>query len=307
MRSLVAAAAALAASTATAAADATIIKGGPRGDDAGVAAALADANAAMGVCWRLESRPSAVEVKVEVMRDMTLIATPVGPTKANKCAAGVLGVWTLPGGAWAGVIRFSPSAPVDLSALIQKRFLERSASIQACQSKAPSAAGPVMIKMKVDPKGSLSNVEVRSALGAAIDGCVKAAVGALTLDALPAKAPVDYALGVTFAGKRGGATAEAPAEAPGGGTVGGALTSTQVGKVMSDHRARLLACGKQGKAKGTLVTRFTIRPDGTTKNVVIKEPIGDAAIEACLVGVYKSLTFPTAGEETKVSYPISFR
>jgi TonB family protein len=67
-----------------------------------------------------------------------------------------------------------------------------------------------------------------------------------------------------------------------------------------------VACGKKGKAKGTVTTRFTVRPDGTTQNVVIKQGIGDAAIEACLVAAFKGLSFPAAGAETKISYPVSF-
>jgi hypothetical protein len=220
-------------------------------------------------------------------------------------------VWTLPGADWAGTVRFTGAPAVDLSAVIQGRLMERSHMIKACQSKAPAAAGPVMIKLRVAPDGSTSNVEVSSSLGVAINTCVKHAVTALALDPVPTKTPVNYALSVAFAGKAaptGGGPPSPPVEADEPrGQVTGTLTSTQVGTVIGDARARLLACGKQGKTKGVVLARFTVRPDGTTKNVVIKEPIGDAAIEACLVGVYKSLTFPSARDETKVSYPITFR
>lgn len=310
MRSLVAAAV-LAASATSAAAEATIIKGGPR-DAAGVPEVLDEANAAMAVCGRAATGADGwtADVKVEVRADGSVKATAVGFAAAAQCAAGIMAVWKIPGAAWTGTIRFTGAASVDLSSVIQGRLLERSASIKACQAKAPTAAGPVMIKMKVDPKGTLSNVEVTSSLGAAINTCVKSAVSAMNLDAIPAKAPVSYALAVSFIGKSSGPTgsgAPVPVEAPDGGTVAGGLAVDQVKTVMSGARTKLQACGKKGKAKGTVTTRFTIRPDGTTKNVVIKTPIGDAAIEACLVDAFKSLKFPSSGDETKVSYPVAFR
>jgi hypothetical protein len=247
------------------------------------------------------------DVKVEVRADGSVKASAVGFAAAAQCAAGILAVWKVPGAAWAGTVRFTGAASVDLSALIQGRLMERSASIKACQSKAPTAAGPVMIKMKVDPKGTLSNVEVSSSLGAAINTCVKGAVSALTLDAIPSRSPVTYALSVAFIGKPEGSGPPPPVEAPDGGTIAGSLGVDKVKTVMSAARTKLQACGKKGKGKGTVTTRFTVRPDGTTKNVVIKTPIGDDAIEACLVDAFKSLEFPSSGDETKISYPVAFK
>jgi hypothetical protein len=77
--------------------------------------------------------------------------------------------------------------------------------------------------------------------------------------------------------------------------------------VLNTAKPKIIACGRKGKGRGTVVTRFTIRPDGTTKNVVIKEAIGDKGIEACLVGVFKSLTFPAGDAETKVQYPAKYQ
>ncbi len=310
MRSLVAAAV-LAASVSTAAADATLIKGGPRGDDSGVAEALAEANAAMAVCGRgsLRDEVWTADVKVEVRPDGQVKATAVGFSGVSQCAAGIMAVWRLPGADWAGVIRFTGARAVDLSSLIQGRLMERSAKIKACQSKAPAASGPVAIKMKVQPSGAMTDVEVTSSLGAAINTCVKDAVSSLSLDKIPTRTPVSYALSVAFAGKgSGGAGAPPPpVEAPDGGTIAGGLGVDQVKPVMSGARTKLQACGKKGKGKGTVTTRFTVRPDGTTKNVVIKQGIGDAAIEECLVAAFKSLTFPSSSDETKISYPVAFK
>lgn len=312
MRSLVVVAAVLAASAATAApafADAKIIKLGPRGDDTGVAEALAEANEAMAVCGRGSVRDEtwSAEVKVEVHPDGTMRATPVGGGAISACAAGIMGVWQLPpSDGWAAVIRFTGARAVDLSALIQGRFMERSAKIKACQSKAPSAAGSVTIKMKVQPSGAMTDVEVTSSLGAALNGCVKDAVKSITLDKIPTRSPIGYALSVAFAGKGADSGPPPPVEAPDGGTVAGGLDVNAVKTVMSGARTKLQACGKKGKGKGVVTTRFTVRPDGTTKNVVIKQGIGDAAIEACLVAAFKDLSFPSSGDETKISYPVKF-
>lgn len=310
MRSLVAAAV-LAATASTAAAQAVIVKGGPASRRDEVELQLAEAAAAMNVCWRGKP-PAKVKVKLDVGPDGLVRATGLGKSGAAQCAAGVLAVWRISGGPWSGEVEITAGS-ADVGAVIQQGLLARSASIKACQSKAPTAAGPVAIKMKIHPDGTITDVVASSSLGAAINGCVQKSVAAIRLDPLAAAAPINYALSVAFAGTPveggapGGGGPVSPVEDPEGGNVAGPLGAEQVKPVMSAARAKLVACGKKGKAKGTVVTRFTVRPDGTTKNVVVKEPIGDAAIETCLVGVFKTLKFPASAGETKVSYPVAFK
>jgi TonB family protein len=304
--------AAIAAAAAPAAAEVTIVKGGPRADKGRVTGALNDAAQAMAVCWRGKP-PAKVRIKLDVAADGAVTANAIGKGGAAQCAAGVLAVWTLPGGAWSGEVEVPAAAPqVDLASAIQQQLLSRSATIKSCQSKAPAAAGPVAIKMKIHPEGTISDVVVSSSLGAAIDGCVQKAVTALRLDALPANAPITYQLAVSFVGKDagggGGGDPITPTTDPDGGIVAGALDIDVVRRIMARGRAQMVGCGKKGKqTKGKVVVRFTVRPDGTTKNVVVKEPLGDDAIEACLVGAFKALEFPTASGETKVTYPVSYR
>lgn len=292
-----------------AAGPASIVKGGPRSDRAKVEASLDAAARAMSVCWR-KSPPATVNVKVAVAADGAVTATPTSRNAAAQCAAGVLAVWTVPGGAWSGEVEITTGgAAQDLSSVIQSQLLARAAPIKACQAQAPAAAGPVAIKMKIHPDGSISDVAVSSSLGAKIDTCVQKAVTALRIDALDASGPITYQLAVAFAGKgdggsgAGGGVAE---RAPEGGSIAGTLAVADVQQVLAPARGKLVACGKKGRGKGKVVTRFTIRADGTTKNVVTKDAIGDKAIEDCLVGVFKSLTFPKSGGETKVQYPTSF-
>lgn len=295
-----------------AAGPATITKGGPKSDKARVESALNAAAGAMSVCWR-KSPPASVAVKVSVAADGAVTATPAAKSAAAQCAAGVLAVWTVPGGAWSGEVEIKTGgAPADLSSVIQSQIMANASSIKACQSHAPAAAGPVQIKMTIQLDGSLKDVQVASSLGAKIDTCVQKAVSAMHLDPLDATAPVKYALAVAFAGKgddSGGGPSgggKLPEAEPDGGTVAGGLPVGDVTPVLKAARPRIIACGRKGKGKGKVVTRFTIRPDGTTKNVVIKESINDKGIEDCLVGVFKSLEFPTGQGETKVSYPAAY-
>ena len=291
-----------------AAGPAAIIKGGPKADKPKVEAALNAAAAAMGVCWR-NAPPPKVTVKLAIAADGAVISTAATRNAAAQCAAGVLAVWSIPGGPWSGEVEITSGAPAtDLSSQIQTQLLARAAPIKACQSQAPTAAGPVQIKMKIHPDGKITDVAVTSSLGAKIDTCVQKAVAVLRIDAIDATAPVTYQLAVAFAGKpdAGAGGPIAPPTDPEGGSIAGGLPVDQVSPVLKTARPKLLACGKKGKGKGKVVTRFTVRPDGTTKNVVIKEAIGDKAIEDCLVGVFKVLAFPTNSAETKVSYPTSF-
>jgi hypothetical protein len=140
---------------------------------------------------------------------------------------------------------------------------------------------------------------------------VQKAVTALRIEPIDTSAPVKYALAVAFAGKAEGGGAGGggplPSPDPEGGSIAGGLPVDQVKPVMNAARPKIIACGRKGSGKGTVVTRFTIRPDGTTKNVVIKEPINDKGIEDCLIGVFKALKFPTGPGETKVQYPAAFK
>jgi outer membrane biosynthesis protein TonB len=296
-------------SAVAAAGPAAIVKGGPKADKGKVEAALNSAVGSMGVCWR-KAPPPKVTVKLAIAADGAVTATAATKNAAAQCAAGVLAVWSIPGGAWSGDVEITTgtSAP-DLSSQIQSQLLAQAAPIKACQSQAPAAAGPVQIKMSIQPDGSIKDVQVASSLGAKIDTCVQKAVTALRIEPIDTSAPVKYALAVAFAGKAegGGAGGKLPETDPEGGSIAGGLGVDQVKPVMNTARPKIIACGRKGSGKGTVVTRFTIRPDGTTKNVVIKEAINDKGIEDCLIGVFKALKFPTGPGETKVQYPAAFK
>ena len=159
--------------------------------------------------------------------------------------------------------------------------------------------------------------------GAALDRCVKTAVSGLRLDPLAADAPVAYQLAVTFAGKAarpaGGAASGAGAgagatsvvEAGDGdaaGSVEGALTADTVQAVLRPGRAKLATCLKtKGAGGGQVTVRFTVRADGTTKNIAIKDARGAIADEACVKKAIGALKFTAAGDETRVVVPLTVK
>ena len=84
---------------------------------------------------------------------------------------------------------------------------------------------------------------------------------------------------------------------------------------MNEHKARFSACydevaREKPDLKGHVVLRFTIRDNGTVRNVAIREStLNDKKVEACIVKVGESLRFP--GEKgrakTRVFYPFVFQ
>jgi hypothetical protein len=237
---------------------------------------------------------------------------------AAQCAAGVLAVWTVPGGAWTGEVEIrSRVGAGDLAGAIGRQLAARGDTIRACQAQAPKAAGAASIRMQVHPEGELTDVTVSSKLGAAIDRCIKAAVSGMRLDPLAADQPVAYQLSVSFTGARAkpaagtGATTIVAADDPAaaGGSVSGALAAADVQAALRPAQARLAACLKPaaGGAAGQATVRFTIRADGTTKNIAVKDVAGVTADEACLKKAIAALRFGAAGDETRVVFPLTLR
>lgn len=66
--------------------------------------------------------------------------------------------------------------------------------------------------------------------------------------------------------------------------------------------------GSQPGAAGRAVVHFFIRADGTTTDVSVKSEgtLSDARFDRCLGDAFASLSFPVAGEQTEVTYPLEF-
>ena len=284
-------------------ADVAVVKGDALRPKA--AAALAEAERAMIVCWR-GAPPATVRVALVVDGSGLVTATAVTPARAAQCAAGVLAVWTVPGGDWRGEVEIASRLGADdLAGAISRQFSARGDVIRACQAAAPSARGPVTIKVKVHPDGDLTDVAATSKLGAKLNKCVEAAVAGLRLDPLAADAPVGYQLAVTFSGVSvappSGARVEGDGASP--GSVSGPLDAINVQGVLKPARAKLAACLKGSST--TLEVRFTIRAEGTTKNIVAKDATGTIIEQECVRKVLAGLRFPGASGETRVVIPLT--
>ena len=278
------------------------------------AAALADAERAMMICWR-GAPPATVRVAVGIEATGLVTASPVTVAAAAQCAAGVLAVWTVPGGPWKGELEIASRIGADdLAGAISRQFADRGQLIRACQAAAPAASGSATIRVKVHPDGDLTDVAVSSKLGARINRCVETAVAGMRLDPLATDAPVTYQLSVAFAGARGaparGSDQTTAVEAGAAGTPGsvsGALDGIIVQRVLRPAQVRLAGCMKAGAGAGALEVRFTVRAEGTTKNIVIKDATGTVIDQRCVKQVVAGLRFPAASNETRVALPLTMR
>jgi TonB family protein len=133
---------------------------------------------------------------------------------------------------------------------------------------------------------------------------------------------VKYTLRLDFAGSaaapaaKPAGSAAAPAALPveAGATKEGPLSVEAVRDGIEARAADFRACYRKEQKKqkalaGKVVVRFTVRGDGSVKNVKVKEStLGNAAVEACLVGIAGTLHYPAAdsGQETRVIFPFSF-
>ncbi|HUH00822.1 MAG TPA: AgmX/PglI C-terminal domain-containing protein, partial [Kofleriaceae bacterium] len=270
----------------------------------------------LGVCWR-GKRASSVRIALKVGRGGQVSAAAHQSGGAvGQCAAGVLAVQTLPGAGYDAVVEIPTTAGgagARTAETIDEDLARHRAALEAC---AGGAAGQIAIKFLIQPDGRMRDPKVMSStLGKpAAEACMVEAIAARSVRVAPSSKALYYTL-VLALGAGGSATA-------GGASAGGALTPSKDGpissevlsKVMNEARPKLTACydrvarTKKGLA-GVVWLRFTIRDDGTTRNVAIKEStLGNAAVETCLVKAGQGLRFP--GEKgrakTRVFYPLSF-
>jgi TonB family protein len=302
-----------------------VVEGGPKQAPRKKAAvaALAGVRDQLAVCMRGE-RPAKVRVAIAIAADGTVTSAAQrseGPVA--QCVAGILAVQNLGsgGGAYSATVEVDTgSAGGDLAGSISGQLAAARASLDACQKKDPGRSGALQVKFTIAADGSIgaAGVADSSLGGSPIEGCVVATLGKLRLAPMPR--PVKYALRLDFAGS-GGAEATAAAPPPGraaplpaeGATKEGPLSVEAVREPIEARAADFRACYKKEQKKqkalaGTVTVRFTVRPDGTVKNVKVKEStLASPPVETCLLGVAGQLRYGTAAEETKVVFPFVFR
>ena len=188
----------------------------------------------------------------------------------------------------------------------------------ACRERSKaSVSGRVVLRFAIEPSGRLVQPTVQSSelRDRAIEGCLIDRLGKLRLGRGVTSKRVNYSLSLDFAKQRGGVATTA------GGGKGdmqprkdGPLPGRAISQVMEKYKSRFSACyTKQARRNralaGRVVLRFTVRDDGTVRNVKIRETtLNNAKVERCMVKVGESLRFP--GEPgraaTRVWYPFAF-
>jgi TonB family protein len=286
--------------------DVTFTRGGPNGAGrAQAVAALTQLRAELTPCWKRGPMVVEVALTTDATGAVTSsVARTDGP--AGQCVAGLLAVATIGRGAWSGTVQIAPPAPGtdDVGAALRVH----GEALRACQAADPKAAGTAEITLRVHADGTISDVAVATALSPKVDACLIGTIGRLRLDTYRGK-EVRYRLGLQFGGGGasgasrgdGGATVAPPEPAP---TRRGALGTDEMLPVIEASRAGLTKCITGAKKKGTLVVRFTIRKDGTVKNLAVKDPVGDAMVEQCVLDRFKGMHFPSASDETQVQFPL---
>ena len=295
--------------------DVVFTRGGPKSDQAKqtVIAAIAALRGDMAPCWRRGS-PSASDVAITTGADGAVTSAAARSDGAvAQCVAGILAVAVLPksAGAWSGVVTVAPitsggggGGSDDVGALLGKHQPE----LRACQKADANATGIVEIDLRVHPDGSISDVSVSRSLSAALDACLVKALGKLKLDDYHGK-EVRYRLGLSFnagGGGGGGGSSAPPNDATPAPTKRGPLSVDQMQPVIEADRVHIDRCGAGVKVTGDLVIRFTVRKDGTVKNLGVKTALGDATVEACVLDRFAKLKFPSATDETQVQFPLHF-
>lgn len=301
-----------------------IVAGGPKrdADRERVAEALDRVAGVLAPCWR-GKRPATVRVELEVAADGEIAAAKAEtPGKVAACAAAVLAVQALAPakGGYALTVELPTQGGGTAGASardIVAGALQGDAALAACRADAGDAEGRVEIRFLVKPDGAVVDVEVVSRKGVAerVASCFQRAVRALRLGELPGSKTIEFVMPFELGGRPAG---DAPAA--GGGDAAlqpsakGPIPGSVLDEVMKKARAEFTACYDKRAAKnpelaGDVVLRYTVRADGTTRNVKIKHTtLNDAATEACIVGVGEKLRFPAepGRGETRVVYPFRF-
>ncbi len=297
-----------------------LVKGGPDKPEnkRKVIQTLIGAGGKLSRCLR--GYKNAVRITVSVRRNgRTRRALPDNRSRAAACVAKVIRYtrfrWTRR--AWSGVIELSTATPADvarrdMSALSRDLNKARNA-INGC-ARRYGVTGNARFRFVVAADGGLAEAKVESARGvsARARGCMVAAIQRSSVSPHPGARPVTFRLALSFAnrggyGGTGSARPNVKALQP---KKFGPHTANDIGPVMRAKAAKFRRCYRRyrkPKLKGEVVMRFTIRKNGTVRNVKIrKTTLKHKRVEACIVAVGKTLKFPSAPGSTRVFYPFRF-
>ncbi len=276
------------------------------------------AQAPLHVCWKGQ-RPDAVTITLEVgRRGQVIQAAKKSAGPAAQCAAGVLAVHTL--AATGNRYRMTVSVETESASgrTIRDALAPHRAKLDDCHRRAGARAGRVTLAFKVRPDGRIIDPLIQSSsVGSAkVEKCLLDTISRTRLGTGVTSKLVSYSLGLAFSEAASSkpsppAAAAAPALQP---KKDGPLAGAEINKVMRRRKADFSTCytaqlGKNRTLAGRVVLRFTIRDDGTVRNVKVREStLGSARVERCMVKIGKSLRFPSqpGREPTRVFYPFVF-
>lgn len=298
---------------------ARIVDGGPRGKSQrrSLEASLARAVSAASVCFKRAAPASiAVDLRVAPGGKVTS-ATAKTDGAVAQCVAGILAVVTLD--ATGKNLRFTVA--FDTRALsggsIADALSPYQEKLKRCRDQASdkSRAARAVLQFLIHPDGRVERPKVSESdlKDRKVEQClVKTMTGARLGKGVTAK-KVRYTLNVAFPAVRDTATgAAAGPDKAAQPSKDGPLSGREISKVMRERRDAFHQCyakrvRKNRSLAGRVILRFTIRDDGTVRNVKIKETaLNNAKVENCIVKIGKTLQFPASSGETRVFFPFVF-
>jgi|GEM_PF-4574535 len=297
-----------------------LVSGGPDRvqDKRDVVQRLIRAGRKLSACMRGRKQP--VRIKASVRRSGRVRWVRVGKrSRAAACAARVIRRRRFGRQAkgWTMVVELSTGAPVsgvrrDMTRLRRQLSGLRDA-INRC-ARRYGASGTARASFVVAATGRLTRSAINASRGVSSRArtCMVRAIRAVDVGAMPGALAVPFRLSFGFA--HGGHSANRPIHTRVGKRLQpkkfGPLAATAIAAVMAKKARRFRRCYRRYRKpglSGDVVMRFTVRKNGTVRNVKIrKSTLKHKRIERCIVAVGKTLRFPTSYGTTRVFYPFSF-
>jgi TonB family protein len=280
--------------------------------------ALARAAATAGVCFRRDV-PERIRIDLEVEPGGRVgKSTHQDGGAIGQCLAGVLAVQTVPAPGARLTLRVAFDARTLAGGGIESALAPYQDKLRACKGD-KTRGGRAVIRFIIQPDGRVLEPAIQESdlADERLERCLVDTMAKAKLGQGVVAKNVRYALHVAFpAGAAAAATGDSSNAA--GGSLApqpqkdGPHEGSDISAVMDRHKDIFNRCyAKQAKQKralaGTVILRFTIRANGTVRNVKIKETtLNHAKVEQCIVEAGTKLRFPEAAGETRVFYPFAF-
>ena len=310
----------------TAAADGvSIASGGPKsaGDRALLVSAIGSISGELGVCFR-GKRPRTVRIELNISASGEVArARQKSKGAVAQCVAGVLAIQTLRvRGAYSVTVDVPTSRGAASSELVDvdADLKTHAKALNGCYKKAAkkrkNLKGRVVLRFLIKPDGSIIEPEIQSSTlsSPAVENCLVSELGSIKVSERPGGKTLAMSFALQFDGRSGSGAQMASGDTSNQPQKRGPLEGKVITRVMTSHKNEFSACydkvvRKNPSLAGRVVLRFTIRGDGSVRNVKVRETsLNHAGVENCIVRVGKKLRFPgeSGRDVTKVWYPFVF-